>query len=67
MQYVTHTAPLSQPDDKPMNSAPALESPGYLGIESVHDDTTPDTHRVSQAHNQLLVPASVLWYDLFVC
>ena len=46
MQYVTHTMPLFQPDDKPMDSAPDLESPGYMGIKSV-PDTISDGHRVS--------------------
>ena len=42
---MTHTAPLFQSDDKPMDPAPALTSLGYMGTETA-PDTTSDPHRV---------------------
>ena len=45
LQYVTHTAPLSKSDDKPMDSVPASASPGYLGAGGILD-TTSDAYSV---------------------
>ena len=40
LQYVSDPAPLSKPDDKPMDYVPAYSTPGYLGLDGTSHTTS---------------------------